>query len=60
MAHGSRSPADDLRPRRHHPAFGHIAVTNQKLSEAWHGRWHPNDNGAAYQSLSDAMRGDLL
>ena len=38
----------------------HIAVTEQKLAAAWKGKSHPDENGAAYRSLNDAMRADLL
>ena len=47
------------------PAVGeaagiHIAVTERKLAAAWKGETHHDENGAAYRSLNDAMRANLL
>ena len=41
-------------------AEAHIAMTEQKLTAAWQGRAHTDQDGAAYRSLNDAMRADLL
>jgi hypothetical protein len=38
----------------------HIGVTEQKITAAWQGTGHPDENGVAYRGLNDAMRADLL
>lgn len=38
----------------------HIETTERKLDAAWRGSWHPDEGGAAYHSLNNAMRADLI
>jgi hypothetical protein len=41
-------------------ANAHIAMTEQKLSAAWEGQSHHDENGATYHALNNAMRAALL
>ena len=41
-------------------ARGHVAMTDEKLANARDGKWHRDNDGAAYRALTAAMRVDLV
>lgn len=41
-------------------ARGHVAMTDEKLTNARDGKWHRDNDGAAYRALNAAMRVDLV